>query len=268
MRWTTDREAALTGADYAINMIQVGGYKPATVIDFEIPKKYGLRQTIGDTLGIGGIMRALRTIPVLLDMARDMERLCPEVTHLNYVNPMVMNCMALDRGSSIKTVGLCHSVPHTASELAKDLGLPFEEVDYLVAGINHMAFYLKLEHNGQDLYPRLREVLKEGRMPAHNRVRYEMFGRLGYFVTESSEHFSEYTPWFIKRDRSRAVGALQHPFGRIFIPLRGGRKELGIYRARVGDPRLAGPARITTHLRGNPAHADHDRGHGAGLRAP
>ena len=110
---TTDRDAALDGADYALNMIQVGGYRPSTVIDFEIPKKYGLQQTIGDTLGIGGIMRAVRTVPVLLGMARDMERLCPDVLHLNYVNPMAINCWALARATKIKTVGLCHSVQHT-----------------------------------------------------------------------------------------------------------------------------------------------------------
>jgi alpha-galactosidase len=198
---TTERRAALDGADYAIGMFQVGGYKPATVIDFDVPKKYGLRQTIADTLGIGGIMRGLRTIPVLLEMCRDMEQLCPDATFLNYVNPMAMNCWAISRASQIKTVGLCHSVPHTAAELAGDIGVPLEEINYLVAGINHMAFYLKFERNGEDLYPLIRRVLEEGRVPDWDRVRYEMFRRLGYFVTESSEHFSEYVPWFIKRDR-------------------------------------------------------------------
>lgn len=198
---TADRRAALDGADYAINMVQVGGYEPATVTDFEIPKRYGLRQTIGDTLGIGGIMRGLRTIPVLLEMCRDMEQVCPDVLHLNYVNPMAMNCWALGRASSVRTVGLCHSVQHTAGELARDIGVPVGEIDYLCAGINHMAFYLRFERNGQDLYPLIRQVVEEGRVPEWNRVRYEVFARLGYFVTESSEHFSEYVPWFIKRDR-------------------------------------------------------------------
>jgi len=200
---TTDRRAALDGADYVICMIQVGGYKPATVIDFEIPKKYGLRQTIADTLGIGGIMRALRTIPVLLDIAHDMEELCPEALFINYVNPMAMNQWALSRASRIKTVGLCHSVPYTAYELSRDIGVPVEDIIYLVAGINHMAFFLKFEnrHTGESLYPKIRQVVDDGRVPAWNRVRYEMFTRLGYFVTESSEHFSEYVPWFIKRDR-------------------------------------------------------------------
>lgn len=198
---TTDRRQALDAADYAICMIQVGGYKPATLIDFEIPKKYGLRQTIADTLGIGGIMRGLRTIPVLLEICRDMEELCPDAWFLNYVNPMAMNTWAIARGSSVKTVGLCHSVPHTAAELAADIGVPVEEINYLVAGINHMAFYLKFERDGQDLYPLLRQVIAEGRVPDWNRVRYDIFKRLGYFVTESSEHFAEYVPWFIKRDR-------------------------------------------------------------------
>jgi alpha-galactosidase len=208
---STDRRAALDGADYAICMIQVAGYKPGTVIDFEIPKKYGLRQTIADTLGIGGIMRGLRTIPVLLDMCRDMEELCPDVTFLQYVNPMAMNCWAISRASTIKTVGLCHSVPGTAIELAHDIGVPVEEINYVVGGINHMAFYLKFEHDGRDLYPEIRRVLEEGRVPPHNRVRYEMFKRLGYFVTESSEHFSEYVPWFIKRDRPDLIEAFNIP---------------------------------------------------------
>lgn len=212
---TLDRKAALDGADYAISMIQVGGYKPATVVDFEIPKKYGLRQTIADTLGIGGIMRGLRTIPVLLDMCYDMESLCPDVTFLQYVNPMVMNCWAISRATRIKTVGLCHSVQGTAEQLARDINVPIEEINFVCAGINHMAFYLTFERrvNGEveDLYPRIRQVLEEGRVPEWNRVRYEMFKRLGYFVTESSEHFSEYVPWFIKRDRPDLIEKFNIP---------------------------------------------------------
>jgi len=196
-----DRRASLDGADYAIGMFQIGGYEPGTVVDFDIPKKYGLRQTIADTLGIGGIMRSLRTIPVYLDMCRDMEELCPDATLLNYVNPMAMLTWAINKGSKIKTVGLCHSVQGTAYQLSMDIGVPYDEINYLCAGINHMAFYLKFERNGQDLYPLLHQVVEEGRVPDSNRVRYEMLTRLGYFVTESSEHFAEYTPWFIKRDR-------------------------------------------------------------------
>ena len=208
---TTDRRRALEGADYVICMIQVAGYKPGTVIDFEIPKKYGLRQTIADTLGIGGIMRGLRTIPVLLDICRDMEELCPDATFLNYVNPMAINCWALSRATPIQTIGLCHSVQGTAAELARDIGVPVTEINYLCAGINHLAFYLRFERNGEDLYPIIHRVMEEGRVPAKNRVRYEMLKRLGYFVTESSEHFSEYVPWFIKRDRPDLIDTYNIP---------------------------------------------------------
>ncbi len=202
---TTDQGRALDGAHYTINMIQVGGYRPGTLTDFEIPKKYGLRQTIADTLGIGGIMRALRTVPVLIEMCQEMERRCPDVVHLNYVNPMAINCWALSRATRIRTIGLCHSVQHTANDLATDIGVPLEEINYLVAGINHMAFYLKFERNGEDLYPLIHKVIEEGRVPPDNRVRYDMLRRLGYFVTESSEHFSEYVPWYIKRERADLI---------------------------------------------------------------
>jgi len=208
---TLERERALDGADFVISMIQVGGYKPATVTDFEVPKKYGLRQTIADTLGIGGIMRGLRTVPVLLEVQRDMERLCPDALHLNYVNPMAINIWGLARQSKIKTVGLCHSVQHTAGELAADLNIPVEEIDYLCAGINHMAFYLKLEHRGESLYPRLLDLAESGQVLPTNRVRYEMLKRLGYFVTESSEHFAEYVPYFIKRNRPDLLEKFQVP---------------------------------------------------------
>ncbi len=213
---TLNRRQALDGADYALSMFQVGGYKPGTVIDFEIPKQYGLRQTIADTLGIGGIMRALRTIPVFLDTVQEMEAVCPDVTFLQYVNPMAMNCWAINRVSKIKTVGLCHSVQGTAEQLARDLGLPAEELNYLCAGINHLAFYLRLEHQGQDLYPRLREVARAGAFGRRYRqladkVRYELFQRIGYFVTESSEHFSEYGPWFIKRGRPDLIEQFEIP---------------------------------------------------------
>ncbi len=202
---TLDLQAALEGADYVLTMFQVAGYEPGTVIDFEIPKRYGLRQTIADTLGIGGIMRGLRTIPVLLEMCADMEALCPDALLLNYVNPMAMNCWAVDRASSIRTIGLCHSVQGTAQQLARDLNVPIEEINYLCAGINHMAFYLRLEQDGQDLYPLLHQIAAEGRAPDWNLVRYEVLRRLGYFVTESSEHFAEYVPWFIKHDRPELI---------------------------------------------------------------
>ncbi len=202
---TTDLGRALDGASYAINMIQVGGYKPCTVTDFDIPNRYGLRQTIGDTLGVGGIMRALRTIPVLLQMTGEMQRRCPDVLHLNYVNPMAMNCRALAEASTIRTIGLCHSVQGTAAELARAIDVPLDEIDYLCAGINHVAFYLRFSRRGEDLYPLIRRVAAEGRVPAHDRVRYDVLNRLGYFVTESSEHFAEYVPWYIKRARPELI---------------------------------------------------------------
>ena len=215
---TTDRQAALDGASYVVTMFQVGGYEPSTVIDFELPKEFGLRQTIADTLGIGGIMRGLRTIPVLLDICRDIEDVSDDATLLNYVNPMSMLCWAVSRVSSVPTVGLCHSVQQTAAQLGSDLGVPEHELRYRCAGINHMAFYLEFERQlGDqriDLYP---EIAKRALAPAPDRgdptrsdggarglsdeVRYEMYRRLGYFVTESSEHFAEYVPFFIKRDR-------------------------------------------------------------------
>ena len=213
---STDRREVLAGSDYVIFMMQVGGYKPSTVIDFEIPKKYGLRQTIADTLGVGGIMRALRTIPVIRDILRDMEEVCPHAILLNYVNPMAMLCMAINQISpGMKMVGLCHSVQGTAEQLANDLNENIEDVDYFCAGINHMSFYLRFEKKQkgikQDLYPRLREIAEQGSMPKDNLVRYEMLKRLGFFVTESSEHFSEYTPWFIKRDRPDLIEKFNIP---------------------------------------------------------
>ena len=204
---TQDRRAALAGADYVVTSFQVGGYRPATVIDFEVPKRYGLRQTIADTIGVGGIMRGLRTIPVLLDVCRDLEELSPDALLLNYVNPMAMLCWAVAEASSIRTVGLCHSVQHTAAELAADLGLPAGEVDHRVAGINHVAFFLELTRAGEDLYPALRRVTP----PEHNRVRYELLEHFGFFVTESSEHFAEYGPWFIKDGRDDLIERFNVP---------------------------------------------------------
>jgi alpha-galactosidase len=205
---TLDRRAALDGADYVITMMQVGGYRPATVTDFELPKRFGLRQTIGDTLGIGGIMRGLRTIPVLLDVCRDMEELCPGALLLQYVNPMAMLGWAIARASPIRAVGLCHSVQGTAGELAADLGVPAGEIEYVCAGINHVAFYLELRHRGRDLYPDLRA--KED-VPECNRVRYEVLRHFGYFCTESSEHLAEYVPWFIKQARPDLVEQFNVP---------------------------------------------------------
>ena len=212
---TTDRQAALDGADFVVAAFQVGGYRPCTVTDFEIPRKYGLRQTIGDTLGVGGIMRGLRTVPVLWDVARDMARLCPDALLLQYVNPMAINTWALaERFPHVRQVGLCHSVQNTVMEIAHDLDLAPADIRHHVAGVNHVAFFLRLEAAGsdgslRDLYPALLEGWRAGRLPkppllmprCPNRVRYEVMDQLGYFCTESSEHFAEYVPWFIKRDR-------------------------------------------------------------------
>lgn len=214
---TGDRRRALDGADYVVVMIQVAGYKPGTVTDFEVPNRFGVRQTIADTLGVGGVMRGLRTAPVLVDIARDMRELCPNALMLQYVNPMAINCMALDRFvPEVRTVGLCHSVQGTAEELAEDIGVPHQEIRYHCAGINHMAFYLNFERlhadgRREDLYPRIREVLEAGRMPETNRVRYEVFKHFGHFVTESSEHFAEYVPWFIKSHRPELIERFHIP---------------------------------------------------------
>ncbi|MCK6257399.1 alpha-glucosidase/alpha-galactosidase [Fictibacillus sp. KIGAM418] len=195
-----DRKQALINADYVLNLIQVGMHE-ATLVDFEIPKRYGLKQTIADTLGVGGVFRALRTIPVLLDICRDMEEVCPEAYLLNYTNPMSMLMLAIQKASSIKSVGLCHSVQNTADELSSYLNIPVEELEYKVAGINHMAWFLELKRNGQDLYPSLFEAMKDPDIYAKDKVRFEMMKRLNCFITESSEHISEYTPYFIKRDQ-------------------------------------------------------------------
>ena len=218
-----NRKAALRGADFVVNAIQVGGYEPSTVIDFEIPKKFGLRQTIADTLGIGGIFRALRTIPVMLDFARDMESVCPDAWLLNYTNPMAMLTGAMLRGTNVKTVGLCHSVQVCVSSLYDTLGLKptpeeFARVQSKIAGINHMAWLLELTLDGRDLYPEMKrlaakkvkewrkakdEFIKGGRKikpqtDGGNIIRLEMMRLFGYYVTESSEHNAEYAPYWIK----------------------------------------------------------------------
>ncbi|MBO6757530.1 MAG: alpha-glucosidase/alpha-galactosidase [Roseibium sp.] len=210
----TDRRAALEGADFVVTAFQIGGYEPCTVTDFEIPKAYGLRQTIADTLGVGGIMRGLRTVPHLWAVAEDMARVCPGALMLQYVNPMAINTWALaERYPHVKQVGLCHSVQNTVEELAHDLDLPKDEIRYRVAGVNHVAFFLRLEHGDRDLYPDLRQGYATGTLPkppllmprCPNKVRYEVMDHLGYFCTESSEHFAEYVPWFIKDGRDDLI---------------------------------------------------------------
>jgi alpha-galactosidase len=241
---TLNRRAALDGADYVVTSIQVGGIRPATLVDFEVPKRFGLRQTIADTLGVGGIMRGLRTIPVLLDVCRDMEELCPDALLLQYVNPMAMLCWAVAETSPIRTVGLCHSVQHTVAELAGDLGIPAEEIHYHAAGINHVAFFLRLERAGEDLYPALARVVEEGRVPDGNRVRYEVLRHLGYFVTESSEHFAEYVPWFIKAHRSDLVERFNIPLDEYLSRSASQANEWGALRERLeSDPSPLGVER-------------------------
>jgi alpha-galactosidase len=192
---TQDRRAALAGADFVINMVQIGGL-PSTQIDFDIPRKYGLHFTIADTTGPGGIFRALRTYPMLRDLCRDMKDVCPKAILLNYANPMSMNMRTIAH-HGVRAVGLCHSVQGTINELSSYLHLDPRQVQFTCAGINHMAFYLKLEQKGQNLYPRLFEAMNNPDVYNRNKVRFELLKRLGYFVTESSEHNAEYSPYFI-----------------------------------------------------------------------
>lgn len=198
-----NRKEALRGADFVVNAIQVGGYDPATIVDFEIPKKYGLRQTIADTLGIGGIMRGLRTIPVMEDFARDMEEVCPDAWFLNYTNPMAILTGYMLHHTSIKTVGLCHSVQTCSKGLLKSLGME-DKLDgrrELIAGINHMGWLLEIQDkHGVDLYPEIKRRAKEKNATEKHwdMVRYDYIDKFGHYCTESSEHNAEYNPYYIK----------------------------------------------------------------------
>lgn len=226
----SDRKEALRGAKYVVNAIQVGGYDPCTITDFEVPKKYGFRQTIGDTNGIGAIFRALRTIPVMLDFAHDMEEVCPDALFMNYTNPMSMLTLAMNRGSAIQTVGLCHSHQEIIPGLMGRLGLPMDNLHYKIAGINHMAWLLEISRNGEDLYPLIKKRVAEGpvfdclkerrkQIPQipnvvegeytvdnnDNMVKFEILKQFGYYATESSEHHSEYYPYFIKKSHPELI---------------------------------------------------------------
>ena len=216
----SDQKEALREANFVVVAFQIGGFEPCTITDFEIPKQFGLRQTIADTIGIGGIMRGLRTVPHLWKICEDMLELCPNAMLLQYVNPMAINTWAItQKYPDIKQVGLCHSVQHTVNELASDLNIPVSKLRYLSAGINHVAYFLKFEElldNGSynDLYPALKKGYADGVFPCPesmthlrcpNKVRYEMMKRVGYFATESSEHFAEYVPWFIKKGREDII---------------------------------------------------------------
>ena len=211
----SDRKEALKDANFVINAIQVGGYKPSTVIDFEIPKKYGLQQTIGDTTGIGGIFRGLRTLPVMFDIAKDMEEVCPDAWLLNYTNPMAILTMGMLKATKIKTVGLCHSVQVCVPELFEHLGIKdqynLDEFQWKIAGINHMAWLLEINRNGKDFYPEIRRLASEIANPHKDSVRFELMKHFGYYVTESSEHNAEYHPYFIKKNYPELIEQLQIP---------------------------------------------------------
>ncbi len=195
-----DRRAALNGADFVVNMVQIGMHE-ATLLDFEIPKKYGLKQTIADSMSVGGIFRGLRTIPFVLDLTREMGELCPKALLLNYTNPMSILMEALYTAHpEIKSVGLCHSVPYTAREIASYIGVEHEDLLYECAGINHIAWMTRLEVEGEDAYPRLFAAMEDPDTYAKDKVRFELMRRFGYYVTESSEHNAEYVPYFLKDD--------------------------------------------------------------------
>lgn len=208
----TDRKEALRGAKYVINAIQVGGYDPCTITDFEIPKKFGLRQTIADTLGIGGIFRNLRTIPVMLDFARDMQEECPDAWFLNYTNPMAVLTNVMNTIGGIKTVGLCHSVQVCVPHLFKALDIDTTGVKSRIAGINHMAWLLEVTKDGVDLYPEIKRRAIEKQKEKHkDMVRFELMLKFGYYVTESSEHNAEYHPYFIKRNYPELIERFNIP---------------------------------------------------------
>ncbi|URN93530.1 MAG: alpha-glucosidase/alpha-galactosidase [Candidatus Pristimantibacillus lignocellulolyticus] len=194
-----NRKEALSGATYIVNAIQVGGYDPCTITDFEIPKKYGLRQTIADTVGIGGLFRNLRTIPVMMDFARDINEVCPDALFLNYSNPMAVLTNVMNTHGGVNTVGLCHSVQVCVQDLLKHLGIDNSGIKSKIAGINHMAWLLEITKDGQDIYPEIKRLarLKQSEKH-HDMVRYELMDKFGYYITESSEHNAEYHPYFIK----------------------------------------------------------------------
>jgi len=209
---TLDRKEAFKDADYVINMIQVGGVD-AFQKDYEIPMKYGVDQCIGDTMGPGGIFRALRTIPAVLDIAHDIEEFCPDALLLNYTNPMAMVCWALGEASNINFVGLCHGVQTTLDLISRYVEVNKENIDYLCAGINHMDWFLRLEKDGEDLYPILKENVEKPEYYINEKVRSEVMRHFGYFMTESTGHLSEYLPWFRKNKKALNLYCDQPAFG-------------------------------------------------------
>lgn len=208
----TDRKEALRGAKYVVNAIQVGGYDPCTITDFEIPKKYGLRQTIADTVGIGGIFRNLRTIPVMMEFAEDIREVCPDAWFLNYTNPMAVLTNVMNTYGGVKTVGLCHSVQVCVPDLFHQLGMEEAGVQSKIAGINHMAWLLEVTKDGRDLYPNIKRRAKQKQKEKHgDMVRFELMFKFGYYVTESSEHNAEYHPYFIKQTYPELIDKLNIP---------------------------------------------------------
>ncbi len=209
---TTDRREALAGADYVVIMLQAGGVAEFRQ-DYEIPLKYGVDQCIGDTLGPGGVFRALRHIPALMEIARDMQELCPNAILFNYANPMAMCCAALGRVPGLQFIGLCHGVQTTMHLIASYVGVPKNEIDFLAAGINHMAWFLKLEHKGRDLYPKLKENFEHPGFYVNEKVRGEVMRHFGYFMTESTGHLSEYLPYFRKNKKALELYCDEPSFG-------------------------------------------------------
>ena len=210
---TTNRREAIQDADFVVVMIQVGGVD-AFALDYQIPMKFGVDQCIGDSLGPGGVFRGLRSVPVLLDIARDMEKHArPGAIMLQYANPMAGNCLALGKATNVPFVGLCHGVQTTLDLIAGYCGVPKEEISYVCGGINHMDWFLKLEHKGRDLYPRLREVFEKPEYYKNEKVRGEVFRHFGYFMTESTGHLSEYVPWFRKNRKALELYCDEPSFG-------------------------------------------------------
>ncbi|WP_225333557.1 alpha-glucosidase/alpha-galactosidase [Halomicrobium urmianum] len=213
---TTDRREALEGADYVLNMIHVGGTEPFEN-EIRIPQEYGVNQAVGDTLGPGGVFRFLRTAPVMLDLARDMEELCPDALLLNYTNPMAMLCWAVDEATDVDVIGLCHSVQHTAEAIADYAGVPEDELEYWVAGINHMAWFLEAEHDGESIYPDLHEAANDPETYRRDNVRFDVLDHFGYFVTESSNHMSEYVPYFRTDEETIEEYTVEEEFDEYFV---------------------------------------------------
>ena len=234
-----DRREALRGADFVVDTIQVGGAR-ATRVDFAVAARFGLRYTIADTVGVGGVFRALRTVPVVVGIARDMAEICPDAWLLNYTNPLAVLVRAVAEATSIKVIGLCHSVFWTVDRLAGYLDLPRDEIVVDTSGVNHHGFLLRLEHDGRDLYPDLRRFVAAGRTPPDDLVRADLFARLGYYLTESSEHHAEYNPWFIgKRDAAGdAIDRFNIPIGEYLDRVAGNLDEYAETKRRLdaGEP--------------------------------